>query len=40
MMFSDFWVLVILDMIGAGALAAGAMALWHRAVRERNMERF
>jgi hypothetical protein len=40
MMLSDFSALLMLDMIGAIALVAGAIALWHRAIRERNMERF
>jgi hypothetical protein len=38
-MLGDPRALLILDMIGAGALAAAAIALWHR-IRQRNMERF
>jgi hypothetical protein len=35
------WVLLILDVIGAGVLAAALIiVLWRRAARQRNMERF
>ena len=33
------WTLLILDMIGGGALAAGVGVLLHRASRRRNAER-
>jgi hypothetical protein len=35
-MLGGQWALLILDMIGGGALIAAAIALWHRGARHRK----
>jgi hypothetical protein len=36
MMLSSQYALLILDVIGAGAIIVAAIALWHRGARHRN----
>jgi hypothetical protein len=39
-MLDGYWILLILDIVGAGGLAVGLIALLHRAGRQRNTGRF